>query len=130
MLQSIRYAHLILRFTLAFVFVWFGIDAFIHPSYWINAWLPSWLTAVLNNTGVTQTTFLSALGTFELLTGISLASGIFVRIFCIMATLFLVVIALSFGTSEIVVRNVGIIGGLLALFFWPDKRGNSSWDQF
>lgn len=127
MLQSLKHAHLALRLGLAFVFLWFGIDKFINPTYWLNAWVPPGLVSFLGTIGLSGVEFMYLNGIFEVLVGISLVSGMFLRFFAGAGLLFLavasIVITLTTGTfSEILVRDVGLLGGLAALVLWPERH--------
>lgn len=124
MLQSLRYSNLFLRFGLVIVFVWFGVDKFMHPDYWLNAWVPQGILAFVEKTGITGRDFIYLNGIFEVLVGASLLTNVFIRWFSFAAALFLVTI-LSFhlrGFNEVIVRDIGLLGGFLALIFWPDRR--------
>ena len=61
-------------------------------------------------------------GVVELLVGISLASNMFVDFFALVAAVLLITISLFYGFNEVLVRDVGLIGALLALVFWPHPR--------
>ena len=122
MIESLKYSNLFLRLGLAFVFIWFGIDKFIHPIYWINAWFPQSAADLLSSFGFDENSFMIAAAVFEILVGVSILSGIFIKFFTALAIIFLVVIFFFFGFNEVLVRDIGLIGGLLALFFWPSGR--------
>ena len=100
----------------------FGIDKFIHPIYWINAWFPQSAADLLSSFGFDENSFMIAAAVFEILVGVSILSGIFIKFFTALAIIFLVVIFFFFGFNEVLVRDIGLIGGLLALFFWPSGR--------
>ncbi len=61
-------------------------------------------------------------GIFEVLVAVSLLSGFFIRIFASLAVLFMlsVVIFHIRGATEVIVRDIGLIGGLIALILWPE----------
>lgn len=122
MFQSLRYSNLFLRLGLAAVFIWFGVDKFLNPQYWLSAWVPQNILAVASKIGISGLDIVYASGTFELLVGVSVLSNILVKIFSILAISFLVVVLFTFGISEVLVRDVGLIGGFLALLFWPRNR--------
>lgn len=122
MFQSYRYSHLILRLSLAGVFLWFGIGKFMQPQYWADAWLPRWAGAFAATLGMSPVNAMVLLGIFEVLVAASLATGFFDRWFASAAALFLFVILFSTGLNEILVRDVGLIGALLALAAWPQRR--------
>lgn len=122
MIYSTKYSYIVLCVGLAAVFFWFGIDKFIHPTYWLNAWVPAWAVAAAAKFGVTGVQFMYVQGILEILIGLSLVSGVFTRFFSAVGVLFLVAILFVVGFNEIAVRDVGLIGGLLAVFLWPERR--------
>jgi len=61
-------------------------------------------------------------GVFELLVGASVLSNIFIKTFSILGIVFLLTVLLTFGISEVLIRDVGLVGGFLALLFWPERR--------
>ena len=40
------YGTLFMRFGLALIFLWFGIDKFIHVQNWIG-WIPDWMVSII-----------------------------------------------------------------------------------
>lgn len=121
--SSRQFSFIILRFGLAAVFIWFGIDKINHPDYWLNAWLPSWLAVFLTGTQITVHQFIYSLGFFEILAGFCLLTGILLRPISFVATFFLIVSSLAADFNEITVKNLGLIGGLLSILFWPKRNG-------
>ena len=126
MWQSLRISHLILRLSLAIVFLWFGIDKFFHPAYWFNAWMPPFIVNFGTTLHISANALVYSIGVVELLVGISLVSNMFIDFFALIAIIFLVSISLFYGINEVLIRDVGLIGGLLALFFWP----NPGWRRY
>ena len=122
MIFSTKYSYLVLRFGLAIVFFWFGVDKFLHPDYWLQAWVPDWVLTMIQSLGVTGTQFIIINGIFEVLIGLSLVTGVFMRLFSAVGILFLIGITLFLGVTEITVRDIGIVGGLLAIFLWPERK--------
>jgi uncharacterized membrane protein YphA (DoxX/SURF4 family) len=120
--QSLKLPHIFIRIALAFVFLWFGIDKFIHPQYWIDAWVPKMVMNVLGFIGLPIIHFMYINGAFEVLVGISLLSNMYIKLFSILSVIFLISIIIFNGFNEIVVRDVGLMGGFLALAFWPERR--------
>ena len=127
MWQSLRISHLILRLSLAAVFLWFGIDKFFDPAYWFNAWIPNFVINFSTILHVSTNSIIYSIGVIELLIGISLASNMFIDFFAMIAVVSLIIISLSHGFGEVLVRDLGIIGGLLALIFWPSSRSPTNW---
>lgn len=123
MFYSLKYSNIFLRIGLSFVFFWFGIDKFIHSDYWLNAWVPANIidfAAIFKMQG-SDIVFIS--GIFEILVAISLFTNIFIGIFSFLAALFLGSIMIFHGINEVLIRDVGLIGGLISVFFWPRNRG-------
>ena len=122
MFTSARYSYLALRLGLAAVFLWWGIDQFRHPAFWLATWLPdSWLAAAvrLGWPGL-RLIFVSAV--FLTLTGLSLLADIFSKSFALLAIIFLCGLWFSTGLTVGLAADVGLIGGLLAVLFWPAQR--------
>ncbi|MBI2676695.1 MAG: DoxX family membrane protein [Candidatus Yanofskybacteria bacterium] len=113
---------LFLRIGLAAVFLWFGVDKFIHPSYWLNAWVPQWFVGFLERFSVSGLQFIYLNGVFEVLVGVSLLSGFLMRFFSFLSVLFLSAVLFTVGFSEVTIRDAGLIGGFLSLLFWPKRR--------
>lgn len=121
MWQSLRISHLVLRLSLAGVFLWFGIDKFFHPEYWLMTWMPQSVLNLVDVFHISGTAVIYGLAVAELLVGISLVSNMFVEFFALLGAIFLIIIPFFYGISEVVIRDAGIIGGLLALVFWPSR---------
>lgn len=119
-LSSPKYSYLFLRLGLAAVFLWFGIDKFIHPSYWQTAWSSPELLSFAG--GIDLAKIIYAAGVFEILTGLSLVFAVFAKFFSALAILYLVVILVVNGLTEITIRDLGLIGGFLAVLLWPNFR--------
>jgi uncharacterized membrane protein YphA (DoxX/SURF4 family) len=122
MFGSLKHSQLALRIGLAIVFLWFGIDKFIQPQYWIDAWVPQWAITSIGKLGIGPKDFISLLGIFEISVASGLATGFFLRYFAIAGALFLITVFAVHGLNEILVRDLGLIGGLVALILWPDRK--------
>ena len=122
MFQSLKYSNLALRISLAFVFLWFGIDKFFHPDYWFNAWVPQNVASLLEHLGFGSLDIVYALGVFEVLVGVSLLTNIFMFLFSALSVLFLISIMFFNGFSEVIVRDIGLMGAFLSLMLWPRSR--------
>jgi uncharacterized membrane protein YphA (DoxX/SURF4 family) len=120
MFQSIRHSQLALRIGLALVFLWFGVDKLMHPQYWLDAWVPQGIQAFVAGLSVAPRDALNLLGIVEVLVALSLFTGYFVRWFAA-AIAFLVGVSLVHGFNEVLVRDVGLIGALVALILWPER---------
>ncbi len=117
---STKYSHLALRIGLAVVFFWFGADKFFHPTYWLHTWVPPWTIVFADKIGVTATQLIYINGIFEVLIGLSLVTGVFMKFFSSLGIVFLLCIAFFIGVTEITIRDAGLIGGLLAILLWPE----------
>ena len=122
MFTSSRYSYLALRLGLAAVFLWFGIDKILHPAYWLNAWVPQGVQLLIAKFSLTGIQFVYLSGIFEMLVGLSLATGVFAKFFSALALFFLISVLIFVGISEVTVRDFGLIGGFLAVLLWPDGR--------
>lgn len=118
-------SNLFLRLGLAFVFLWFGIDKFVNPEYWINAWVPLWFQGILKYLNIENLNFIYLDGIFEIILGLGFLFNIFVKLFAFAAVLFLLAVLFSFGLNEVTVRDIGLIGAALALLFWQDRKSHT-----
>ncbi len=125
MFQSLKYSNLVLRVSLAIVFFWFGIDKFFHPDYWVNAWVPQSVSLFMTNFKIRPIDVIYLSGVFEVLVGTSLVTNIFIVLFSSLAVLFMGSVMIFNGFSEVLVRDVGLIGAFLSLIFWPRSRNSS-----
>lgn len=125
MWQSLRISHLVLRISLAIVFVWMGLDKFFHPDYWLNSHIPGALVHLLGLVHISPDATAYGLGAIEFLVGLSLAINIFVDFFALLALLLVICITLFYGFNEAAIRNLSLIGGLLSLMFWPSRNFRS-----
>lgn len=122
MYQSLYSSQLAIRIGLAAVFLWFGINKFIQPHYWIDAWMPQWAQHAGQAIGMSPLNAIFLIGIFEVLVAISLATGFFMRGFAAAAIVFLLIILATEGINEVVVRDIGLIAALVALVIWPERR--------
>ena len=122
MFTSSRISNLVLRLGLAAVFLWFGIDKFIHPTYWLNAWVPADLLTFLSKFKLEGPSFIYLTGAFEVLVGFSLATNVLVKLFSLLGIIFVLSILVTVGVSEVTVRDFGLISGFVSILFWPSPR--------
>ena len=101
---------LILRLTLAFVFLWFGFSQWSDAALWVS-FVPTWMTNIIN-----AGTLVYLNGTFEIIAGIMLALGILPRLVAALLGLHLLFISLSIGlTSATGVRDIGLALATISL---------------
>lgn len=108
----------VLRFAVGAVFLWFGVDKWIHPLAWLG-WIPTWVDERLP---VSMMTFIWWNGAFEFTVGILLVAGRLLRGTSIVAGLFLVGIAIALGANEVTVRDSALAGCCLALFIHANAK--------
>lgn len=125
MYSSLKISYLFLRLGLVFVFLWFGIDKFVHPNYWFNAWVPPWFLDLITKFNISGTQFIYINGVFEILVALALLLNIFTKVFSMLAIIFLVAIVAVTGFSEVIVRDVGLLGSFLAILLWPKERSRT-----
>lgn len=122
MFRSHRYSQLVLRFSLAGVFLWFGIGKFLQTQYWVDAWMPERIQNLASGVGMSPVNMVILIGIFEVLVASSLLTGYFQRWFALAAVVFLLVVLFFNGLNEVMVRDIGLMGALLALVMWPQRR--------
>ncbi|HTM68412.1 MAG TPA: DoxX family protein [Candidatus Binatia bacterium] len=111
-------AVIVLRFAVGSVFLWFGVDKWVHPDAWYG-WIPAWLWQIIP---MSPDMFLWLNGAFEFTLGILFVSGRFLRAASALAGLFMVAIAVTMGMNEVTVRDNALIGICLALFLEANAR--------
>ncbi len=114
-MQSLSTARNLLILGLAFVFLYFGIDKFIHPSLWIG-WIPDWMNGLWK---INADTWLKVIGGTEIAIGIGLVIPIRLlrQIATIGAALHLAGILTQVGWNDVGVRDIGLLFMAMALFF-------------
>ncbi|MEK7638246.1 MAG: DoxX family membrane protein [Patescibacteria group bacterium] len=122
MYQSLHASQVSIRIGLAVVFLWFGVNKFIQPQYWVDAWIPQWTQHLAQAAGMSVTNAVFLIGIFEVLVAVSLVTGFFTRAFASAAIVFLLAVLIANGLNEIVVRDIGLIAALAALVIWPQRR--------
>lgn len=122
MFNSHEYSYLVLRLSLAVVFFWFGVGKLLNSQHWLATWVPTQFLTFFNHLGLAGIQLVYIIGIFEVLVGLTMALNIFSKLFSVLAIIFLAVILITSGFSEITVANFGLIGGFLAVALWPSAR--------
>jgi len=110
-----HYGTFIARVGIAAVFLWFGIDKFVHTDNWIG-WVPMWMQTLIP---ISLTSFMYIQGLIEALAGFLLLIGYKMRFAAFLAVITLLGIELAmFGTgqTEIMLRDAGLLAASLSLF--------------
>ncbi len=112
MIQSSEIGKIVLRISLALVFLYFGIMQLNDPSAW-SGFVPEFMTLSFlsaNNIVVFN-------GFMEVVLGTFLVVGLYVRFASLIMSLHLFGIALSIGFYPLGIRDFGLAFATLALFF-------------
>ncbi len=102
-------SSIIIRITLAALFLWFGVQQLLHPDAW-TVYLPQW-TGYLPIPG---TMLVRLNGWMEVVLGAAMAAGLFVRIASAVLGAHLLFIALSVG-GAVGARDLALAATTLAL---------------
>lgn len=114
-----EWAPVVLRFGIAFVFLWFGVTQIMDQTRWVSL-IPDFL---VNVSGLNAETLVIMNGVFEVVFGVLLAIGIKVRIVAALFALHLLTIVFELGFTATGVRDIGLMFATLAIaLFGPDKR--------
>ena len=107
-----HFASVLLRFGLAFVFLYAAVAGFIAPQNWVG-YLPGFATAILP-----ANVLLAILGLYEIILGLLLLFKGDVHWPALLAFLTLVGITfVNLSQFDVVFRDVGLAFAALALFF-------------
>ncbi len=108
-----KVSNLILRFGLAFTYIFSGFDLMTSPASWSN-FVPFWVKNLLP---VDVLTFIQIQGGVEILLALAFISGFFLRPAAFISALEMVAILLLYGIDAVTFRDLAILGGSLAVFF-------------
>lgn len=97
-------APCVLRYAMAAVILWFGLQQFINTNYW-TAYVPDYIVKMSGLSAVTLVYFNAV---FEIVFGFLLAIGYGVRIVAFLLALHLLDIMWTVGYGEIGVRDFGL----------------------
>jgi len=112
--EQVQKTVLLLRISLAFVFIYAGIRSLINPTDWVG-FVPDWVS----NFGFTRENALFAHALLDIALGLLFLGNVKVKFFSLIAAILLFVIALApgFGVLDITFRDIGLGIAALALFF-------------
>lgn len=84
--------------------------------------MPQWLQHFASALHASPANIAILIGILEVLIAISIASSFFVRIFASLAIVLLVLMAVTHQPSELLAQDIGLVGALVALVMWPERR--------
>jgi uncharacterized membrane protein YphA (DoxX/SURF4 family) len=108
-----KIAPAVVRIGLGLVFIWFGFQQLIDAGAWLG-YVPPIVIALLH---INVTTLVHFNGAFELVFGIALALGLFVRTTALLLALHIADIMLIVGYTSIGVRDFGLTAAAFSIFF-------------
>jgi cytochrome c-type biogenesis protein len=109
-----KVSNLVLRYGLALTYIYSGYDLITNSRSWAS-FVPYWFSNLLP---VDALTYLQFQGAVELLLALAFITGFALRPAAFLAALEMVSILLLYGIDAVTFRDVAILGGALALFFY------------
>lgn len=103
-------AKAVLRIGISLVFLTFGIWQLINPSSWIG-YVPGYVYGF----GISILLIVILNGALDLLIGLSLVSGVYLKFFSVIGILRMLIIAFSIGFNDVFVRDIGLAIALVAV---------------
>jgi len=113
----------ILRIGLAITFLWIGVLILQDPTGW-GAYIQPWAVSLLP---VSVEAVMYGAGILDLLLGVLLLAGVLTWLGAVVGVVHLAIILIVSGVNAITVRDIGLIGALLALALheWPKPRAGN-----
>lgn len=111
----------VLRFAVGSVFLWLGIDKWIHPDAWYG-WMTSSALAYLP---ASPELVLWIAGAAEFAVGVLLVAGRQLQFASAAAGIFLAAVAVTFGPNDVTIRDSAVIGACLALFVHANAKAKT-----
>ncbi len=114
-MSRITVARWILILGIAFVFLYFGIDKFVHPKTWIG-WMPDWMDGLL---GMKNDLWMQIVAVTEIMIAIALLIPVRIlqQVASIAASLHLLAILSQVGWNDIAVRDIGLLFMSMSVWF-------------
>lgn len=108
-----KYAPVIIRLGLVFVFIWFGLNQLLDQAMWVSL-IPA---GIVKATGISAEMFVILNAVFELCMAGLLAFGIQTRIVASLLFVHMFAIIGDLGLTAVGVRDVGLMFALLSVAF-------------
>src|SRR3989338_1409687 len=97
-----EYGVMLLRYAMAAVFLLFGINQLYAPTGW-TGFVPGWVSGLMS-----ASTAVIVNGCFEIIFGLFLLLGLYVRLSSLLLGLHLIGISFSLGHSSLAIRDLGL----------------------
>ena len=112
-----RYSPVVARLGVGIVFFIFGIWQLVQPSNWFG-YLPGFAL----NFGFSPNTLILINGIFDLIIGLALIRGIFIRVFAALGALHLLFTGITLGFNDVSIRDFGLLIVLVSIILnGPDE---------
>ncbi len=111
------WSSVLLRLGVGVVFLYFGVDKFVHPEVWAG-WINPRLLYYLP---VSHDVFLYVNGGVEGVVGLLLILGLWTRIAASVAAVLLIGILATVGVTDVTVRDIAILAASLSLVLTGSK---------
>ena len=98
-----KYAPVVLRWGMALIFFWFGVNQLLNPVQW-TSYLPIWTTEL----PISSVRFVLMNGWFEIIGAALIALGMYTRVVAFLLSAHLFGIAYTMGLDAIGMRDVGL----------------------
>lgn len=118
MFSSNQWGVLILRLSLAVLFLWFGFSQLLDGFNWVG-WVPEWAVSLLH---IPPAMIVLLNGAFEVVAGSLLALNILTRWAALALGLHLLVLVFDIGLTPIGVRDFAIMMATFALALFSFDR--------
>ncbi len=133
------YTPIVVRISIALVFLWFGINQLLVPKDFMG-YLPSWVIqdaagfghyfhSIIMLLHLTPAMIIFFNGLLETVLGLLLLVGLFTRVSALLLGLHLLSIAFSLGYNDVAIRDLGLFLVSISVFLhgadlwcWDTKR--------
>ncbi|HTZ41820.1 MAG TPA: DoxX family membrane protein [Candidatus Omnitrophota bacterium] len=111
-----EYGKILLRISLSLLLIWFGISQISSPAEW-TGFVPGFVANI-----IPAHTVVFINGSAEIVFGLFMLVGFYLRLSSFLMGLHLFVIALGIGYNSLAIRDFGLSLAMLSLFLLgPDK---------
>lgn len=112
-------AYHILRVALGVTFVWIGLTIWKAPEAWFG-FLQEWAKAFIVGDPIT---IMKTTAIFDIAVGLLLLVNVFPRVVSAIGALHLAGVIIGIGFNDIAARDLGLLGGMVALLLMAKERG-------